>query len=341
MDNKTSKTSNIYCGKNLNTIITRSLSDCVFIVSDTNVAKLYPDLCEYDYVISAGERFKNADTLNKILLKMSEKGVKRGDVIAAVGGGVVGDLTGLAASLYMRGVDWINVPTTLLAMVDSSIGGKTAIDFNGIKNLIGAFHKPTEIYINAWFAKTLNEREWLCGMGELIKTCLLSDKAYDMLKENFNGLKVGEVDIVYPLIEECVRLKNLITTVDPTENGLRKILNIGHTVGHAIESLDGYKLSHGEYVIKGMMTEIAMVRELVDNDFASELISVLKSLTASPLSTAKAVCEKAKLDKKNGKDDRITIVVPTAVGKTLEVTMSQNEFISRYEKAVRELRKNA
>ena len=169
--------SNIHCGKDLTSGVIDALGFCAFTVTDDNVARLYPELTKNAYVIPAGEASKTPETLFAVLAEMSNRRIKRGDRIAAVGGGVVGDLTGLAAALYMRGVEWTSIPTSLLAMVDSGIGGKTAVDFNGIKNLVGAFHMPRDIVISCEFLKTLPEREWLCGTGELIKTCLLSKDA--------------------------------------------------------------------------------------------------------------------------------------------------------------------
>lgn len=329
--------SNIICGRNIADNVDRAFSLCAFTVTDTNVAELYPQYSKDAFVISAGEKSKTPQVLFSILDAMAKHGLKRGDCIAALGGGVVGDITGLAASLYMRGVDWINIPTTLLAMVDSGIGGKTAVDFNGVKNLVGAFHSPRDIVISAEFLRTLPEREWLCGSGELIKTCLLTENAYAKLRDKLDGLVAKNPNDVYELIETCVAIKNAVVSADPKEKNLRKILNVGHTVGHALESLDGYKLSHGEYVIKGMMTEIAMCKDIVDECFYADIIALLKRFTTPPRTTGKAVCQKAALDKKNV-GNTVSIMLPKAPADIIDVKMETADFLQRYDSALKELK---
>ncbi len=329
--------SNIICGKHLSENVAAAVSTCAFTVTDTNLRALYPSYTQDAFAIVAGEKSKTTRTLESILSEMHRRGVKRGDRIAAFGGGVVGDITGLAAALYMRGIEWVNIPTSLLAMVDSSIGGKTAVDFDGVKNLIGAFHNPADIIINADFLNTLPDREWLCGDGELIKTCLLKETAFSALCDALTRVLAKDVEGVYPLVESAIRIKNAVVTADPEERDLRKILNIGHTVGHALESLDGYKLSHGEYVLKGMMTEAAMCEDLIDTQFYSGYIRLLKLFTRPPRTTSNAVCELALSDKKNVGSD-VTVIVPTSPGKTAEVRMKPEQFKARYDAAIKELK---
>ncbi|MCM1368134.1 MAG: 3-dehydroquinate synthase [Roseburia sp.] len=329
--------SNIVCGKDMRANVERALSLCAFTVTDSNVAALYPEYTKNAFVFAAGEKSKTPQTLFTILDAMTKRGLKRGDCIAAVGGGVVGDITGLAAALYMRGIDWVNIPTTLLAMVDSGIGGKTAVDFDGVKNLVGAFHMPRDIVISADFLRTLPEREWVCGMGELIKTCLLTEAAYDELKSKKDALLSKNASDVCELIELCVAIKNAVVAADPKEKNLRKILNVGHTVGHALESLDGYKLSHGEYVIKGMMTEIAMCKDIVDEEFYGEIISLLKMFTSPPRTTGRAVRQKAAMDKKN-EGNTVTVMLPRSPAEIIEVKMELADFLARYDAALKELK---
>lgn len=313
--------------------IKNTLSCCAFSVTDSNVARLYPELTSGAYVIPAGEKSKTPDTLFKILAAMRAAGVKRGDVIAAVGGGVVGDVTGLAAALYMRGVKWVCIPTTLLAAVDSCIGGKTAVDFCGVKNLVGAFHEPIKAIISYEFLKTLDKRELLCGVGEIVKTCLLTDKAYNMLRDSADRLCALDLDGVYPLIGECIEIKKSVVERDPEERGLRKVLNVGHTVGHALESVDGFKLSHGEYVLKGIMTECAMFRDASDSRYCDEVISLCKRLTTPPRTSANAVSGYAESDKKNVAA-AITVMLPSAVGEVKELRVDPDEFGKRYTAAL-------
>lgn len=329
--------SNIICGKNIANSVKAALETCAMIVTDTNLHALYPELTADAFAIPAGEKNKNITTLCSILTEMHKRGLKRRDRIAAFGGGVVGDITGLAAALYMRGIEWVNVPTSLLAMVDAGIGGKTAVDFDGVKNLVGAFHEPADIYVNVEFLKTLPEREWLCGNGELVKTCLLSASAFDMLRDELTHLFDRDMDIAYPLIECAIGIKNEVVKADPCEKGLRKILNVGHTVGHALESVDGYKLSHGEYVLKGMMTEAAMCKDMLDASFYDEYIKLTELFTRPPRTSENLVCELASSDKKNTKNT-ISIMLPTAPGEIIEVKLEPNEFKERYIEALKELK---
>ena len=328
---------NILCGGSEADIL-NALSFCSMIVTDVNVAKLYPKYTKNAYVIPEGESSKSPEVLFSIIAEMSKRNIKRDDVIAAVGGGVVGDVTGLAAALYMRGIDWINIPTTMLAMVDAGIGGKTAVNVGGVKNVAGVFHAPKSTVISFEFLETLYEREWLCGYGELVKTCLLTKHAYEQLKARVDGLLEFDRDDVYALIQECVNIKRAVVAADPKEKALRKILNVGHTVGHALESLDCGRLSHGEYIMKGMMTECAMCNDIIDEKYYNELNDIFYRFTTPPRTTAKSVCEFALKDKKNT-GDTITLMLPVSPGEILDVRIAQEDFLSRYDRAIKEMRK--
>ena len=327
----------IYYGLDLTDDIKRVAASSALTVTDSNVAALYPKLTSGAFVIPAGEKSKTPNTLFDILAEMHRRGLNRHSRVAAIGGGVVGDITGLASALYMRGIEWVSIPTTLLAIVDSGIGGKTAVDFDGVKNLIGAFHSASETYVSAAFLKTLPEREWTCGYGELIKTCLLTADGYKLLKKHKDGLLKKDTGALTELVALCLRTKNDVVTEDPTERGRRKILNVGHTVGHALESLDEYNLSHGEYVLKGMMVECAMFRDKIDGKFYSEVIELTRSLTSPPSASAKPVCEKAMSDKKNA-GGLISIMLPVRAGEITEAMLSSEEFIERYNAALKELK---
>lgn len=329
---------NLIYGANIRGDVENALSACSMVVTDSNVAELYPDLAANAFVIPAGEKSKSMETLTAILTEMDARGLKRTDKVAALGGGVVGDVTGLAAALYMRGIDWIVIPTTLLAMVDSSIGGKTAIDLLGTKNLIGAFHAPERIVISYDFLETLYQDDWLCGYGEIIKTCLLTEKSYEALIERVDGMAEYNRDDVYALIEKCIEIKNAVVDADPTEKRMRKILNVGHTVGHALEVLDGYKSSHGEYVLKGIMTECAMCKDLMDEEFYEQLISLCKRFVTPPRTTSGSVIKRAVRDKKND-GDTITVMLPVSAGEIIELRISQSDFTQRYDRAIKELKK--
>lgn len=318
-------------GRDLTREIENELAACDLVVTDGNVKRLYPELLKNAFAVPAGERNKNQNTLFDILRAMHEAGLKRTSRIAAVGGGVVGDMTGLAAALYMRGIEWVSIPTTLLAMVDSGIGGKTAVDFCGVKNLVGAFHSPVKTVASAHFLDTLPSREWLCGIGETVKTCLLDKDGYALLRKYGFSRENVKFD-AYELIRECVRIKTRVVELDPTENGLRKILNVGHTVGHALESADGYAASHGEYVAAGMLVEALMCKERVESGFFAELEAMLRKIATVPNISGETIARFASSDKKNT-GGCISLMIVTSPGETAEVKLKPDEFVERYDAA--------
>ena len=227
----------------------------VLIVTDDGVPAGYADSiaaqCLYPFriTIPAGERSKCSDQLKRLLSAMVSASFTRNDCIVAVGGGVAGDLSGLAASCYMRGIDFYNVPTTLLSQLDSSIGGKTAIDFEGLKNIVGAFYPPKGVLIDPDTLKTLNARQLHAGLAEAIKMGMTGDAGLFALIESCGSLNEALPEI----IRRALLVKKSVVEQDPTENGLRRSLNFGHTIGHAIESASGGSLLHGECVALGML----------------------------------------------------------------------------------------
>ena len=201
-------------------------------------------------VLDAGEENKNIQSYLKILDKLLECSFTRTDCIVAVGGGVVGDLSGFAAASYMRGIDFYNVPTTLLSEVDSSIGGKTGIDYHGVKNIVGAFYQPKKVVIDPDTLKTLERRQLHAGLAEAIKMSLTSDKDLFELIESSSDLDADLDEIII----RSLKIKKAVVEEDPKEKGLRKVLNFGHTVGHAVESSETLgKYLHGECVAIGMI----------------------------------------------------------------------------------------
>lgn len=221
----------------------------IAIITDENVNALYDNVLPFPlekkvfkYVVKPGEDSKCGKTYLEILNKMAEDEFSRNDAVVTLGGGVVGDLGAFVASTYMRGIKLIAVPTTLLSMVDSSVGGKTAINLNKGKNLCGTFYQPDAVYINVDFLNTLPEREIKCGKGEVVKYSFLvkSEEKPDLSGD------------VKELIYDCLRIKAKIVEEDESESGARKLLNLGHTVGHAIEKLSHFTLSHGECVAEGL-----------------------------------------------------------------------------------------
>lgn len=243
----------------------------VLVVTDSGVPSEYSDkvasFAKYavKVVIPQGEESKSFEQLQNILSEMLKAGFSRKDAVIAVGGGVVGDLSGFAASMYMRGVDFYNIPTTLLSQVDSSIGGKTAVDFGGYKNIIGAFYQPKKVIIDPNVLKTLPKRQVAAGMAEAIKMSATSDAEFFETLEAADDI-YADIDKV---IEHALLIKKHVVEFDEKESGLRKILNFGHTVGHGIESERAGALYHGECVALGMLP-------MCSDSVRERLIPVLK-----------------------------------------------------------------
>ena len=226
----------------------------VMIITDTGVplqyAETIADQCREAFikVVETGERSKSLQTVEEILTEMLEHQFGRKDCVVAVGGGVVGDLSGVVASLYMRGIDFYNVPTTVLSQVDSSIGGKTAVNLAGIKNIIGAFHQPKAVLVDSDTLKTLPDRQVVNGLMEALKMGVTSDETlYEIFKEG------NWKDALDEIIRRALLVKKYVVEQDEKENHLRKILNFGHTIGHGFESAAKGKLLHGECVALGML----------------------------------------------------------------------------------------
>lgn len=311
----------------------------VYAVTDSNVARLYPQLFDgvKTTVIPAGESNKNLGAVGKIISDMVDAGCDRSSTVVAVGGGVTGDTAGFAAACFMRGVRWINVPTTLLAMVDSGTGGKTGVDVSGYKNVAGAFHMPERVIVCRDFLETLPEREWLCGCGEMIKHALLDRDIWRETTARIDEL-ISRGKAAYPLIEMSVRYKESVVAADFKESGLRKRLNVGHTVGHAVERLDGFRLSHGEYVALGIDAEAGMFKERLDADFAAKVRSLCAKVCAHPfpVKDAAAITDTARADKKNS-GGKIVVMLPTGGGNVDEIALTPDEFEERLKKCLSDL----
>lgn len=234
----------------------------ICIVSDSNVTPLYLRevrealICVFSHVSTfefpAGEASKNLTNVERLYTVLIEEHFDRTDLLVALGGGVVGDLTGYTAATYLRGIDFVQVPTTLLSEVDSSIGGKTGVDFSHYKNMVGAFHMPRLVYMNYRTLKTLPDRQFASGMGEVIKHGLISDRSYfDFLKNNVNPVRTLQDEAIEQVIYRSCEIKGAVVEEDPTEKGIRATLNFGHTIGHAVEKLSDFLLYHGECVALG------------------------------------------------------------------------------------------
>lgn len=234
----------------------------ICIVSDSHVAPLYGNeiiaqltpVCRQTdlFVFPAGEEHKNLDTVRQLYEFLIQNHYDRGDVLAALGGGVVGDLCGFTAATYLRGIRFIQIPTTLLSQVDSSIGGKTGVDFDAYKNMVGAFHMPSLVYTSVSSLLTLSDEQFACGMGEIIKHGLIKDAGYyRWLLEHAASIGKRELSVCAEMIQVSNQIKKQVVEADPMEQGERALLNFGHTLGHAIEKLMDFKLLHGQCVALG------------------------------------------------------------------------------------------
>ncbi|MFZ2189881.1 MAG: 3-dehydroquinate synthase [Candidatus Magasanikiibacteriota bacterium] len=243
----------------------------VVIITDINVKKLYGDellrdlkknLKSYDLSLisfPAGEKNKTQATVNKLQTEMFKLKCGRDTLVIALGGGVVGDVAGYVAATYMRGIPYIQIPTTLLAMVDSSIGGKTGVDTKYGKNLIGAFHQPVAVFININYLKTLSEQHLLSGLVEAVKMFLTHDKImFNFVKVNYDKILNLHKAIIEKVIFQAIKIKSGVVMRDEKEIGERSVLNFGHTIGHALEKLSNYKIIHGEAVGLGLVAEARM-----------------------------------------------------------------------------------
>ena len=234
----------------------------VCVVTDSHVKGLYGDevmsllagKCKKNVIYSfpAGEENKTLDTVREAYRFLIEEKFDRKDLLIALGGGVVGDVTGFIAATYLRGVDFVQIPTTLLAQADSSIGGKTGVDFDGFKNMVGAFYMPKLVYMNIATLKTLDDRQFYNGFAEVMKHGLIKDGAfYEWLLDKMYEICDRDTDTLLNMVQKSCMVKKLVVEKDPTEKGDRALLNFGHTIGHAIEKAKNDTLSHGECVALG------------------------------------------------------------------------------------------
>ena len=293
------------------------------VVADSNVAPLYLETVKSSlleagyqvsaYVFPAGEGSKNFDTLSHILEFLAEEHLTRTDCVAALGGGVTGDMAGLAAALYLRGVKYVQLPTTLLSAVDSSVGGKTAIDLRAGKNLAGAFMQPAAVLCDTSCLNTLPPDVFADGAAEAIKTGVLCDESLFALFED-GALTAAPEEV----IARCVAFKAGVVERDEKEQGERKLLNLGHTVGHAIEKCSGFTIPHGHAVAAGLAIMARAAEKLgwTDGPVAGRIAACLEK-NRLPVRTgfeARALALAALSDKKRA-GDSITIVVPKAIGR--------------------------
>ncbi len=236
----------------------------IAIIADTNTERIFGDTVKdilnghckkvILHAFPAGEAHKTLDTVKDIYKDLIEEKFDRKDLLIALGGGVVGDVTGYTAATYLRGVDFIQIPTTLIAQSDSSIGGKTGVDFDGYKNMVGAFYMPKLVYMNISALKELDDRQFYAGFAEVMKHGLIKDAVfYEWLLDKMYEIHERDIDVLEEMIIRSCTVKKLVVEKDPKEQGDRALLNFGHTIGHAIEKAMNFNMMHGECISLGMV----------------------------------------------------------------------------------------
>lgn len=314
----------------------------LLIVTDTNVDRLYADevsgLLEaagYDvkkHVFPAGEENKHMDTILSICRACLEHRMDRKSMIIALGGGVVGDMAGFAAAIYMRGIRFVQVPTTLLSQSDSSVGGKTGIDFMDGKNILGAFHQPKLVYINVDVLKTLPKREFISGMGEVIKHGIIRNREFfDYLKENKAQICAMDHRVLIDMVRENCAVKADVVMQDEKETGLRAILNFGHTFGHGVESAFHFSMTHGECVGIGMnmAAGLAKKRGLISPEEYAKIRGILELYEFplnEPLPETEEILSFMMKDKK-ADQGTLKFILPDRIGHVIQAADITKEEI--------------
>lgn len=314
------------------------------IVTDSNVAPLYLNEVKsllapgcktvISHVFQAGEEHKNLDTVRELYRVLIENQFDRNDFLIALGGGVVGDLCGFTAATYLRGISFVQIPTTLLSQVDSSIGGKTGVDFDAYKNMVGAFHMPRLVFTNINTLQTLPDIQFSAGMGEVLKHGLIRDTAYfDWLLENAGAIWKREPEVLCKTVTWSNEIKRAVVEKDPNEKGDRMLLNFGHTLGHAIEKRKEFQLLHGECVALGALAAMHLSEKRSGASFWKEDIARFeKALDTFHISrqvsglACQAVVEATRHDKKMD-SGAIKFILLRAVGDAfVDRTVTEEEM---------------
>lgn len=297
------------------------------IITDHKVKKLYAESLKKElkksgiiaeiFSFPSGEKNKTLQTIEKLAEQMLAKEFDRKDAIIALGGGVVGDIAGFLASIYLRGIPFIQIPTTLLAMVDSAVGGKTGVDLESGKNLIGTFNQPKAVYIDPTHLKTLPKNQLRSGLAEVIKYGVIKDKKlFKYLEKNLDQIFALQPQALNHIIERSLEIKAKIVQKDEKESHLRMILNYGHTYGHALEKISNYTLLHGYAISIGMIlaNQIALDKNLLKPTEAERIKNLLKQ-AGLPVSTMHKIdASHLKNDKKRS-GNKIKFILPTKIGR--------------------------
>ncbi|BBG65671.1 3-dehydroquinate synthase [Hydrogenimonas sp.] len=292
----------------------------------------------YVVVVPDGEEYKSMESVEYILDRLFDHRLDRSSVLIAFGGGVIGDMTGFAASIFQRGIDFIQVPTTLLSQVDASVGGKTGINNRFGKNLIGAFHQPSAVYIDTYWLDTLPEREFAAGVAEIVKMAVMFDRGFF---EWLEKVELNNRENLEEAIRRSVELKAKVVIEDEQERGVRAVLNYGHTFAHVIENFSGYgNLLHGEAVAIGMIMadELAIASGLFSEEEAERVKKLLQRYGLPVdyrIDSAERFYDHFFLDKKS-RDNRITFIVPQRIGEYAMLENPEREVVlsvlKKYEK---------
>ncbi|OGR30859.1 MAG: 3-dehydroquinate synthase [Desulfuromonadales bacterium GWD2_54_10] len=320
------------------------LNGDVAVITNPTVAALYGDVVQQSLIAAGnvvtivtmpdGEEFKNSTTLNSVYDGLIEAGLGRNSFVIALGGGVVGDLAGFAAATYLRGIPFVQVPTTLLAQVDSSVGGKTAIDHPRGKNLIGAFYQPQLVLIDVDTLVTLPDREFRAGLAEVVKYGVAIDHAFfEYLEQNINAILAMNRECLVEVIHRCCGLKAQVVELDEKESGLRAVLNYGHTLGHALETLAGYReLVHGEAVAIGMVlaVRICVARGYCSEMDAVRIVGLIKSFglpVTPPVVDRTSLLDAISKDKKS-RNGAINFICNQGIGSYVEEKLFPEQLLA-------------
>lgn len=312
-----------------------------FVVTNATLKKLHGASVEKAFgkkfkplwiTIPDGERYKNLKTVEKVLTVLSKSGASRQSLLIAFGGGVVGDIAGFVAATYMRGIEFVQMPTTLLSQVDSSVGGKTGVDLPTGKNLVGAFHQPRAVFIHTEFLKTLPQRELLCGLAEVIKSAVIADaRLFGELEKRRLKILVRDPDALAGAVLGALAIKAHIVGRDEREEGLRAHLNYGHTLGHAVEALTGFsRVRHGEAVAMGMAfaARLALRRGLLKPSACARIEDVIAAYGLPvrwPKFPPSRYVAAMKRDKK-AISGNIRFILPRNIGRVETVTVASEEL---------------
>lgn len=292
------------------------------------------------HVISSGEKNKNIDTVNNIYKFLLKNGSDRSSTLVAFGGGIVGDLTGFVAATYMRGMKYISIPTTVISMVDSSVGGKVGYNFQNIKNAIGTFYAPHLVFIDMDFLKTLPEEEFINGMAEVVKYGIIKEKSLlNYLKENLKEILSLEDEKLLYIIKESLKIKSEVVSRDFRDSNYRNILNFGHTIGHGIEIASDHTLSHGYAVALGMLAELRLSQYKLglDEEVYIEVYNLLRNIgfpTQYKVDNINLFMYAIKHDKKI-ENNEITMPLIEKIGLTVtKVVVEENLIINAIEESI-------